>query len=65
MSAAKVEMFAKHATPQPAAGIDGSSIRTGKLGIPSVTAGDAVFNRWQADHAVCLDCLYQKALLIA
>jgi hypothetical protein len=65
MSAAKVDMFAELATPPPAAGIEGSGIRADKLGISSVTAGETVFNRLQADHALCLDCLCQNALLIA
>jgi glutamine kinase len=42
------------------------AIRASELGIPAVIgAGEALYQRWRAAHALCLDCTNQKVLLIA
>jgi adenylylsulfate kinase-like enzyme/phosphohistidine swiveling domain-containing protein len=42
------------------------AIRAGELGIPAVIgAGEALFQRWQSAHKLCLDCTNQKVLVIA
>jgi len=42
------------------------AIRAGELGIPAVIgAGEALYQRWRAARALCLDCTNQKVLPIA
>jgi adenylylsulfate kinase-like enzyme len=42
------------------------AIRASELGIPAVIgAGEALYQRWQGAHTLCLDCTNQKVLLIA
>jgi len=42
------------------------AIRAGELGIPAVIgAGEALFERWQAAHKLCLDCPNHKVVRIA
>lgn len=42
------------------------AIRASELGIPAVIgAGEALYQRWNAAHKLCLDCTNQKVLLIA
>ena len=42
------------------------AIRASELGIPAVIgAGEALYQRWRAAHALCLDCTNQKVLVIA
>jgi glutamine kinase len=42
------------------------AIRASELGIPAVIgAGEALYQRWQAANALCLDCSNQKVTVIA
>jgi phosphohistidine swiveling domain-containing protein len=42
------------------------AIRASELGIPAVIgAGEALYQRWQTAHKICLDCANQKVLVIA
>jgi phosphoenolpyruvate-protein kinase (PTS system EI component) len=42
------------------------AIRASELGIPAVIgAGETLYQRWSAAHALCIDCTNQKVLVIA